>query len=85
MMLAHYHGQIWNSSEFARSFGVADTTVRSDLDLLTDALVVRQLPAWHENISKRQVKAPKVFTLSMQARKHSALIEQSRRLRCPAL
>ncbi|MBI4248454.1 MAG: ATP-binding protein, partial [Elusimicrobia bacterium] len=27
-MLAHYHGQIWNASEFARSFGVADTTVR---------------------------------------------------------
>lgn len=27
-MLAHYHGQTWNASEFARSFGVADTTVR---------------------------------------------------------
>ena len=61
MMLAHYHGQIWNSSEFARSFGVADTTVRNYLDLLTSALVVRQIPAWHENIGKRQVKAPKVF------------------------
>jgi uncharacterized protein len=61
MMLAHYHGQIWNSSEFARSFGVADTTIRNYLDLLTSALVVRQLPAWHENIGKRQVKAPKVF------------------------
>lgn len=60
-MLAHYHGQTWNASEFARSFGVADTTVRSYLDLLTSALVVRQLPPWHENISKRQVKAPKVY------------------------
>jgi len=60
-MLAHYHGQIWNSSEFARSFGVADTTVRNYLDLLTSALVIRQLPPWHENISKRQVKAPKVY------------------------
>jgi predicted AAA+ superfamily ATPase len=60
-MLAHYHGQIWNSSEFARSFGVADTTVRNYLDLLTSALVVEQLPPWHENISKRQVKAPKVY------------------------
>jgi len=28
-MLAHCHGQAWNSSELARSFGVADTTVRS--------------------------------------------------------
>jgi predicted AAA+ superfamily ATPase len=60
-MLAHYHGQTWNASEFGRSFGVADTTVRNYLDLLTSALVVRQLPPWHENISKRQVKAPKIY------------------------
>lgn len=60
-MLAHYHGQILNASEFARSFGVAHTTIRNYLDLLTSALVVRQLPPWHENISKRQVKAPKVY------------------------
>jgi len=60
-MLAHYHGQIWNASEFGRSFGVADTTVRNYLDLLSSALVVRQLLPWHENIKKRQVKAPKVY------------------------
>lgn len=60
-MLSHYHGQIWNASEFGRSFGVADTTVRSYLDLLSSALVVRQLLPWHENISKRQVKSPKVY------------------------
>ena len=60
-MLAHYHGQIWNSTEFARSFGVADTTIRNYLDLLTSALVVRQLLPWSENISKRQVKSPKVY------------------------
>jgi predicted AAA+ superfamily ATPase len=60
-MLAHYHGQTWNSSDLARSFGVADTTVRNYLDQLTSALVVRQLLPWHENISKRQVKSPKVY------------------------
>ena len=60
-MLAHYHGQTWNASEFGRSFGVADTTVRNYLDLLSSALVVHQLLPWHENISKRQVKAPKVY------------------------
>jgi len=60
-MLAHYHGQVWNSSEFARSFGVADTTIRGYLDRLTSALVVRQLLPWHENISKRQIKSPKVY------------------------
>ena len=60
-MLAHYHGQVWNASEFARSLGVADTTVRSYLGHLESALVVRQLQPWHENISKRQVKAPRVY------------------------
>ncbi|MCY4149655.1 MAG: ATP-binding protein [Gammaproteobacteria bacterium] len=60
-MLAHYHGQIWNASEFARSFGVSHITIRRYLDILTSALVVRQLQPWHENIRKRQVKAPKVF------------------------
>ncbi len=60
-MLAHYHGQVWNASEFARSFGVADTTVRRYLDVLTSTFLVRQIPAWHENISKRQVKSPKVY------------------------
>jgi hypothetical protein len=60
-MLAHYHGQVWNSSEFARSFGVADTTIRGYLDRLTSALVVKQLLPWHENISKRQVKMPKIY------------------------
>jgi hypothetical protein len=60
-MLAHYHGQIWNASEFARSFGVADTTIRNYLDVMTSALVVQQIPPWHESISKRQVKAPKIY------------------------
>jgi len=60
-MLANTHSQIWNASEFGRSFGVADTTVRNYLDLMTSALVIRQLSPWHENISKRQVKAPKIY------------------------
>jgi uncharacterized protein len=60
-MLAHYHAQIWNGAELARAFAVSDTTVRRYLDLLTGALVLRQIPPWHENLSKRQVKSPKVY------------------------
>lgn len=60
-MLAHYHGQVWNASEFARSFGVADTTVRNYLDTLSSAMVVEQLQPWHANLAKRQVKSPKVY------------------------
>ncbi len=62
-MLAHYHGQVWNASEFARSFGVSDITVRRYLDILTSALIVRQLQPWYENISKRQVKSPKIYLI----------------------
>jgi len=60
-MVAHYHGQIWNYSEFARSFGVADTTIRNYMDILISTFVLRQILPWHENISKRQVKAPKIY------------------------
>lgn len=60
-MVAHVHGAIWNVSDFARSFGVSDNTVRRYLDLLTSTFVVRQLQPWYENVRKRQVKAPKVY------------------------
>jgi len=60
-MLAHTHGQIWNSSEFARSFGVSDKTVRNYLGILSDTYMVRLLLPWHENLGKRQIKSPKVY------------------------
>lgn len=60
-MLAHYHGQVWNAAEPARSLGVSEPTVRRYLDLLSGLFMARQLLPWHENLGKRQVKAPKVY------------------------
>lgn len=60
-MLAHYHGQIWNASELSRSMGLSDKTVRSYVDILSGAFMVRQLQPWFENIGKRQVRSPKIF------------------------
>lgn len=60
-MLAHYHGQIWNASELARSMGLTDKTVRSYLDILSGTFMVHQLQPWYENIGKRQVKSPKIY------------------------
>jgi predicted AAA+ superfamily ATPase len=60
-MIAHYHGQIWNAAEPARALGVSGSTTGRYLDLLTDALMVRQLQPWHANLGKRQVKSPKVY------------------------
>jgi predicted AAA+ superfamily ATPase len=61
IMLAHYHGQIWNAAEPASSLGLSQPTVRSYLDLMTSAYMIRRLQPWHENLSKRQVKAPKIY------------------------
>lgn len=60
-MLAHVHGSLWNAADPARSLGLSQPTVRHYLDLLTSVFMVRQLPPWHENLAKRQVKAPKVY------------------------
>lgn len=60
-MVAHYHGQVWNGSELARGLGVSEKTVRGYLDLMSGAYVLRQLQPWHENLGKRQYKAPKAY------------------------
>jgi hypothetical protein len=60
-MVAHYHGQIWNSAEPARALGVSESTTRRYLDLLTDALMIRQLQPYYANLKKRQIKSPKIY------------------------
>jgi predicted AAA+ superfamily ATPase len=60
-MIAHYHGQVWNAAEFARSLGASEGTARRYLDILAGAYMVRVLPPWFENLSKRQVKSPKIY------------------------
>lgn len=60
-MVAHYHGQILQVSELARSLGTSEPTARRYLDILCGTYVVRQLPPWFENLKKRQVKAPKIY------------------------
>ena len=60
-MVAHYHGQVWNAAELARSLGASENTARKYMDILAGAFMVRVLPPWFENLSKRQVKSPKVY------------------------
>ena len=60
-MIAHYHGQVWNASEFARALGSSEGTARRYLDILTGAFMVRALPPWFANVRKRQVKSPKLY------------------------
>ena len=60
-LLAHYHGQVWNVAEAARTLNVGETTARRYIDLLQDLFMVRLLQPWHANLGKRQVKTPKVY------------------------
>ena len=61
MMLAHWHGNVFNASELARSLDISAPTVRRYLDILNGTFMIRTLQPWHANVRKRQVKAPKVY------------------------
>jgi len=60
-MLAHYHGQLLNSSKLAQSLGVSHPTIRKYLDIMEQTFMVRILPPFITNIKKRLVKSPKVY------------------------
>src|SRR5439155_25191927 len=60
-MLAHYHGGVWNASEFARSMSITQPAVRNYLDILSGLFTIRQLQPWHQNLKKRQIRSPKVY------------------------
>lgn len=61
MMLAHYHGNLFNASEIGRSLGLNHKTIKNYLDILTGTFMIRELQPWFENISKRQVKTSKIY------------------------
>ena len=61
MMLAHYHGSIFNASELGRSLGLTHKTIQHYTDILCGTFMLRKLSPWYENIGKRQVKSPKIF------------------------
>ena len=60
-MLAHSQGALLNQSQLAASLAISGQTVARYIDLLCDLMLVRRLPAWHGNVGKRLVRAPKVY------------------------
>jgi len=60
-MLAHVQGGLLNQSQLAASLAVSGQTVARYIDILSDLMMVRRLPAWHGNVGKRLVRAPKVY------------------------
>jgi predicted AAA+ superfamily ATPase len=60
-MLAHYNGQTVNYSEFAKSLGISNQTVKNYIDLLDSTFMVEVIPPYLSNLGKRLVKSPKVY------------------------
>ena len=60
-MLAHQQCEQLNMAALSRSLGIDQKTVKHYISLLSDLLLVRQLPAWHSNLGKRLVKTPKTY------------------------
>lgn len=60
-MLAHVHGQVWNTEMIARSLGVTAPTINRYVDYLEGAYLVHRLQPFHVNTKKRLVKAPKIY------------------------
>jgi len=72
-------GQLLNLSSLAADAGVSHTTAREWINLLEASYILFQLRPWHANISKRLIKAPKLYfydtglvsyLLGMESRKH---------------
>lgn len=54
-------GQLLNMQSLGSDIGISHTTARTWLTLLEASYIVFMLQPWHTNISKRQVKTPKLY------------------------
>ena len=54
-------GGLYNASKLASNLSLSGPTINKYLDLLIDLLLVRKLLPFHNNLGKRQVKAPKIY------------------------
>lgn len=60
-MLSVLNGNVLNVSDLSRSLGVTQPTVNRYLDLLEGSFIVKRLQPYFANVSKRIVKAPKLY------------------------
>jgi len=60
-MIAHFHGNILQAENFARSLGVTGPTAARYFDFLEGAFIIHRLPAYAHNSKKRLIKSPKLY------------------------
>lgn len=62
-LLAARSGALTNVAELARASGTPQVTLHRYLALLESSFLYQPLPAWHANLGKRLIKAPKAYLL----------------------
>jgi len=62
-MISHYHGQVWNASQIARSLGLSAPTIRNYMEIFEETFLVRRLSPYYVNLKKRITKSPKYFII----------------------
>ncbi|MEJ8836195.1 ATP-binding protein [Ramlibacter sp. AN1133] len=60
-LVAARSGALTNVAELARASGVPQATLHRYLALLESSFLFQPLPAWHANLGKRLIKAPKAY------------------------
>lgn len=60
-LLAARSSTLLNYAELSRSAGIPQSTLKRYLSLLEASFLVRFLPAWSGNLSKRLIKSPKIL------------------------
>jgi len=60
-MLAHFNGQTINYSSLGNALNISNQTVKNYIDLLASTYMIHIVPPYISNMSKRLVKAPKVY------------------------
>jgi predicted AAA+ superfamily ATPase len=60
-LLSQYHGNLVNFANMAQFLEISVPTLKNYLALIEGTFMIRILAPWHENISKRLVKTPKIF------------------------
>jgi predicted AAA+ superfamily ATPase len=61
LLLAHNHGTLLNLSKTGELFGVSHTQMRTYLDFLQGAFLIRSLPPFDSNVKSQLVKTPKIY------------------------
>lgn len=61
LLVAHHHGRPWNNNAAGESLGVTHKTIQRHLEILKAAYIVRELPPYHANLSKRLRKSPRYY------------------------